>query len=174
MTRARDLASNGGLILIKTQTIGSAVSSVTVTGAFNSTYDNYLIIISGGVASASTVLNMILGSTVTGYYGNYISAAYTGTTVTNANDNNAARWLYVGYGDTSSLSMLNTIGAPFLTKNTTIKNTYASTSTTGSSGTYTGYLNNSTSYTDFTLTCNTGGTTMTGGTIYVYGYNKGA
>jgi hypothetical protein len=40
------------LTLIKTQTIGTAVSSVTVTGAFSTTYDNYKIIVSGGVASA--------------------------------------------------------------------------------------------------------------------------
>jgi hypothetical protein len=30
-----------GLVLVKAQTIGSAVSSVEVTGAFSSTYDNY-------------------------------------------------------------------------------------------------------------------------------------
>jgi len=32
-----------GLWLVKTQTVGTAVSSVQVTGAFSSTYDNPLI-----------------------------------------------------------------------------------------------------------------------------------
>lgn len=159
-----------GLQLIKKQTIGSGVSAVAVTGAFSTTYENYLIVISGGVASGQTVLNTILGATVTGYYGSYINASYTSTTVSSANDNNTARWLYTGFADTNSIQSYNVIGAPFLSKNTTIKGTYVATSTTASSGTYAGYLNNSTSYTDFTITANTGGVTLTGGTIYVYGY----
>jgi hypothetical protein len=38
---AADLNAYAGLILVKTQTIGTAVSSVTVTGAFSSTFQNY-------------------------------------------------------------------------------------------------------------------------------------
>ena len=37
-----------GLFWIKSQTIGTGVSSVTVTGAFSSDFDNYLITVSGG------------------------------------------------------------------------------------------------------------------------------
>ena len=159
-----------GLRLVKKQTIGTGVSSVAVTSAFSATYENYLIVISGGVASGQTVLNTILGATVAGYYGSYINGSYTSTTVANANDNNSARWLYTGFADTNNIQGYNVIGAPFLTKNTTIKGTYVATGTTASSGTYAGYLNNSLSYTDFTITANTGGVTLTGGTIYVYGY----
>ena len=39
---------NPGLVLIKTETIGTTVSSVTVTSAFSATYDNYKIIVAGG------------------------------------------------------------------------------------------------------------------------------
>ena len=35
--------ANQGLTLVKTQTIGSGVSSVTVTDAFSSTFENYCI-----------------------------------------------------------------------------------------------------------------------------------
>ena len=42
-----------GLTLLKTQVVGSAVASVSVTSAFSATYENYLIIYSGGAGSAS-------------------------------------------------------------------------------------------------------------------------
>ena len=38
--------ANSGLVYVKSQTIGSAVSSVNVTSAFSSTYDNYVITLS--------------------------------------------------------------------------------------------------------------------------------
>jgi hypothetical protein len=159
-----------GLRLIKKQTIGTAVASVQVTGAFSADYENYLILVSGGVSSVATVINMTLGATTTGYFGSYISCAYNSTTVTGANDNNAARWLYAGYGSTDNLTCRIDLATPFLTKNTFIRSVYATASNTGSAGPYNGYLSNTTSYTAFTLTCNTGGATMTGGIIYVYGY----
>lgn len=162
--------NKSGLQLIKKQTIGTGVSSVTVTNAFNATYENYLILVSGGVASVATVLNMTLGATATGYFGSYINGAYNATTVANANDNNAARWLYAGYGSTDNLTARIDLSMPFLTKNTYIRSLYNTASNTGSAGPYQGYLSNTLSYTDFTLTCNTGGANITGGTIYVYGY----
>ena len=47
-----------GLTLISSTTIGSAVSSVTVSNVFSSTYDNYLITVNGGAASTDMNLNM--------------------------------------------------------------------------------------------------------------------
>ena len=43
-----------GLTLVKAQTIGTTVSSVTVTDAFSATFDNYKIIISDGVGSTNS------------------------------------------------------------------------------------------------------------------------
>jgi hypothetical protein len=57
-----------GLVLISTTTIGTTVASVTVSGAFSATYDNYKIIVSGGVGSTNITLRLKLGSTTTGYY----------------------------------------------------------------------------------------------------------
>ena len=37
-----------GLWLVKTQVIGTAVSSVTVTSAFTTDYDQYMITVTGG------------------------------------------------------------------------------------------------------------------------------
>ena len=43
-----------GMWLVKTQTIGTAVSSVQVTNAFSTNYRNYLILLDGGVGSTSS------------------------------------------------------------------------------------------------------------------------
>ena len=55
-----------GLWLVKTQTVGTGVSSVTVTGAFSSTYDNYFVTYTGGTGSTQTPLRIQMGSTTTG------------------------------------------------------------------------------------------------------------
>jgi hypothetical protein len=54
-------------------TIGSAVSSVTVNGAFSAAYDAYKIIVTGGVSSiADRVVNLQLSGSATAYYYSYI------------------------------------------------------------------------------------------------------
>jgi hypothetical protein len=163
-------SSASGLSLVKTQAIGSGVSSVTVTGAFSSSYDNYLVTINGGVASTNNTLDLTLGSTTTGYYyfGAYGNA--TASTVSGDNGNNAASFRYVGSGDTSLLSGQFTLQNPNLAKATTI---YASSVRTGTGNInllFNGSETSTTQHTAFTLTANTG--TMTGGTIRVYGYQN--
>ena len=37
--------ANSGLVLVKSQTIGTGVASVTISDAFSTTYDNYRITI---------------------------------------------------------------------------------------------------------------------------------
>lgn len=158
--------TQNGLQLIKTQTIGSAVSSVTVTGVFSATYDNYKIVVSGGTGSANTYLKMTLGATSTGYYWAYLFRTYAGTS---GGDQlaNGAFWL-AGTVQTSGLKMNMEIQNPFASAVTGFQNVYDTPATGGDFDTGGGYLNNTTSYTDFTLAPNTG--TITGGTIRVYGY----
>jgi hypothetical protein len=159
-----------GLKLIKTQTIGTAVSSVAVTGAFSTTYDAYKIVIANTVTSASATINMILGATATGYY--YVSAAglfSTGASSNQAGAANATSWLAVGNTPTTNASNSLEILSPFLTAKTFYNASYVNV-TGGAAGYMSGYLDNTTSYTAFTLTPSTG--TLTGGTIYVYGYTK--
>ena len=47
--------NNGGLVYISGTTVGTGVSSVTVSSAFSSTYDNYRVIINNVDASADAV-----------------------------------------------------------------------------------------------------------------------
>jgi hypothetical protein len=162
--------SSGALTLVKSQTIGSGVSSVAVTGVFSATYDNYLVTINGGVASTNNTLDLKLGSTTTGYYyfGAYGNA--TSASVNGDNGNNASSFRYVGSGDTSILSGQFTLQNPNLAKATMI---YASSARSGTGNInllFNGSETSTTQHTDFTLLVNTG--TITGGTIRVYGYQN--
>ena len=50
MTRARDVATQGGLVLLNTTTF-SAQSTVSIDNVFSATYDKYIIIYKTGVTS---------------------------------------------------------------------------------------------------------------------------
>jgi hypothetical protein len=159
-----------GLRLVKKQTIGTGVTSVAVTNAFSATYENYKIIVSGGVSNnAGTYLNLKLGSTATGYYASRMAFLFNGTAPSNAAIANEVIFYYAGWVDTNKQNMDMDLKMPFLTKNTIVGGNYCSSSGSGFGAFYTGILADSTSYTGFTLEVG-GGATVTGGTIYVYGY----
>jgi hypothetical protein len=167
-----NLTAAGGLQFIKSQTIGSGVSSVTVTGAFSTTYDNYKIIVSGGVASTTNVLNITLGATASGYGRVQALYAYNSGTVTIDNDNFTSLFMVGAAGSVNGLSGSMEVLQPF---NATATSLYASMQSLVAGATFGvrtsfGAVLNTTSYTAFTLTTNTG--TITGGTISVYGYAK--
>jgi hypothetical protein len=161
--------AGGGLTFIKSETIGSAVSSVTVTGAFSATYDNYLIITNSGAASANVDLRLTFGGTTSDYYWSGVYMSYSSATVNGENVDNGASF-QAGYGTANSLSVYCNIQNPNLAKRTHFSANYARAITTGVQAAFQGFLNNATQYTDFTLTTSSG--TMTGGTIRVYGYQN--
>jgi hypothetical protein len=164
------LKSESGLQFVKKQTIGTAVSSVTVTDAFSATYENYKIIVSGGVASTTNVCYLKLGATATGYYWGLKARNWAGSDISTQASNGSD--FYAMEGTTSTLNWQGDLFSPFASKFTVYNSgTSIATRADGYYFTVGGYLANTTSYTDFTLTASTG--TLTGGTIYVYGYNKG-
>ena len=156
-----------GLRLVKKQTIGTAVSSVNVTSAFSATYDAYKIVVTGGSCSQNDRnFSFRLGASTTAY--NYILAyaGYSGGAIASQPGNNLGAWEYVGVANgTDGISMNVELVNPFLAKWTTIR---ADLPGLTISGMTTGVHKAATSYTDFTITPNAG--TLTGGTIYVYGY----
>jgi hypothetical protein len=156
-----------GLRLVKKQTIGTAVASVTVTDAFSATYENYKIVVSGGAASiADRNFNLKLGASTSGYNYVLMYGAYANTSVNSQPLQNGSAFNYMGAGNGSDgLSMNCDVINPFLAKWTTVR---ADLHGASISGMITGIHKSATSYTDFTLTPNEG--TWTGGTIYVYGY----
>ena len=161
--------ANQGLTLVKTQTIGSAVSSVTVTGAFSATFENYLITLAGGSSTVSGRLGLQLGSTTSGYYGSFIYALTGGGAPAQVADNNVAEFTHIASMVGSFLSAQINIHMPFTATQTTVSSQGITYGTVN--GTYNGVLANSTSYSSFTFICGSG--TMTGGRIRVYGYNNG-
>jgi len=158
-------ASAGAMTLISATTIGSAVSTVTVSNAFSATYDNYFITVSGGVSSALCVLRLQLGATTTGYYGGAVNVNFSGT-VTGSGDNNAAQFSYIGWANTDAMAAHMFVNSPNIAIKTSV---WAGPYVAGATAsTYQGMLANSTQYTAFTITPSTG--TLTGGTIRVYGF----
>jgi hypothetical protein len=163
--------SSGALTLIKTQTIGSGVSSVTVSDAFSSTYDNYLITINGGVASGGSTIDLQLGSTTTGYYWFGIYGEPNSSTVTGLNGDNQTKFRYVGAGDIFNLSGQVTIQNPNLAKRTALYSNGTRTGTNLVIPAVAGSETSTTQHTAFTLLASSP-ETFTGGTIAVFGYAK--
>ena len=160
---------NSALVLISSTTIGTTVSSVTVSSAFSATYDNYFINIGGGISSASTSLRMTLGATATGYYAGGLANTFASATTTASNQSNTAFWT-VGASSANSIHSNVILTSPNLAKVTLFSSNYIFSTTTGDSNLAGGFLNDSTAYTAFTITPTTG--TLTGGTIRVYGYTN--
>lgn len=161
-------ANLAGLVLVKSQTIGTSVNAVTVSSAFSSTYDSYKIIVTGGAGSGTQFLSLTIGAAATQYRYSLVYATYATATPLAAVATNAASYVYAGVTNTTGIFCDLDIHSPFLTKNTQFRSVYNSSNEAGQSQ---GYLNDTSSYTSFTLTAS-GASTMTGGVVYVYGYRK--
>jgi hypothetical protein len=162
----------GGLTLVSATTIGSAVGSVTVSGAFSATYDAYKIVVTGGAGSANAGLTLTLGSASTGYYATYFrTTSASNATYDGQVTNNGAGWNEFGFGTSSGLGMNIELLSPFLAKTTIANGNYTRGNQTSiGAGSVSGFLNDTTSYTAFTITSASG--TLTGGTVRVYGYSN--
>lgn len=156
----------GGLVHITNSTVGTGVSTHTVSSCFSSSYDNYKIIYAAGVGSNPVAISMQLGASVTGYYQGLQYVSYGTGAVSSTSNNNAASWGYIGEASASMTAINVDVHSPFLAKFSTMFGGYSGTV----AGTISGYHGVATSYTGFTLA--TAGNTMTGGTVTVYGYRK--
>lgn len=164
---ASDMNAVGGW-LVKTQTVGAGVSSVTVTGAFSADYDNYRIIYTGGTASTQTGLNLQLGSANSQYFFNLFYSLYTVPMIQILSYNGTSSFVYAGAMDSNQNPFASfDLYQPFAAASTRI---YSQWMQTDSSGFGAGVQKQNTSYTAFTLTTQTG--TITGGTIRVYGFRN--
>jgi len=162
--------ANSGLVYIKQQTVGNGVSTVSVTDAFSSTYDNYEIIYSGGTSSVNNNFNLYLTGQSSNYYNVLLYGTYTATGPSIATTNNdRAFWPWVGGGFTTNGNFARvTLLSPFEAKYTRI------TSPTYQGDTNAGFMSGvnktASSATGFTITSDSG--TISGGVIFVYGYRK--
>ena len=160
-----------GLELIKVETIGTTVSSIPVASAFSTTYDNYKVIIQGGTASTTGDLSIQMTGATTGYYSGTLRIVAAGTGSFTGQSNQSSMEIGRYTTGTNQPSATLEIMAPFQAARTTMTSTSIFADTTnGPVRTIAGFLNNTTSYTGFTVIAGTG--TLTGGTISVYGYMK--
>jgi hypothetical protein len=162
-----------GLWLVKTQTVSSspAVTSVTVTDAFSADYDNYRIIYDGGTHSGGGSLNLQFGSTTSGYHYAYIFNQYSATAVVGGGSTVATNFDSIGRGATNGNNLNCDVFGPFLSQRTGVKYLATDYLATGFNVNGTGFLDDATSYTSFTILV-AGGFNITGGTIRVYGYRN--
>lgn len=163
-------AADSGLTLISSTTIGSAVSSIAITGAFSATYDNYRVLISINSASTAGALSVQMGATTTGYYRFIVFGDFTASTVNGANAANAANYASgAGYNTDGGQGILDILN-PFASNQTGFSSSTTRYDTTSVVSMGAGYLNNTISYTDVTFLASAGN--VTGGTIKIYGYKN--
>ncbi len=159
--------ANAGLVYVTSATVGTGVSSVTVSNAFNSTYDNYLIKITGMTGSAAADTTFQLGGITTAVYitsGWYqlISSATINTYTTTAATMPAGTM-----ATTQNTQITIEISSPNLAVTKYVQMNSASATLRANSATQIG---SSVQATGFTIAPASG--TITGGTITVYGYRK--
>ena len=159
--------NNGGLVYITGTTIGSAVSSVTVSNVFSSTYDNYRVLITGGTGSGANNLAFQFASITgtvyrqLGYYQGWGSATVTDY----ADGAGSTTWLAVNTSGAYMLDML--ITNPYnAVKKFAVINGYNATNQYS----FPSFCDSTTSSTGFTVSLVSG--TLTGGTVRVYGYRQ--
>ena len=106
-----------GMWLVKSQTVGSGVSSVTVTGAFSSDYDNYRIVYANAIGSSIDWLNMTLNgaSGVSYTWGHYF--IQIGVTAGSTTSGGATSWRTAVMGN--RFQVIIDVCNPFLTARTT-------------------------------------------------------
>lgn len=160
-----------GLWLVKSQAVGSGVTSVTVNNAFSADYKNYVVIAESISCSNDNSLGLQLTSggtpSTTAYFGSLIFA--NAGSAQQATDTNAAQASYIGaHGVNLGVSLNVTVCGPFASVVTGFYNGAYARSTFY--GTYNGYHAVAASYDGFKIIPSVG--TMTGGTIRVYGYRN--
>jgi hypothetical protein len=142
---------------------------VTVTGAFSADYDNYRIIYSNGVASATdSNIELQLGASTASYDEGLIYNTFATATVNGFQRQNQTSWLWGGNANQQQNLFNIDLFGPFTTRYTYYKsNGFSSLAANGLSG---GTHKVATSYSGFTLKPSSG--TITGGTLRVYGYRN--
>jgi hypothetical protein len=153
-----------GLRLIKKQTVGTGIATVTVTDAFSATYDSYKIIYTGYVNSGvGGAIYLRLGGNTTNYQTNLISINNSGGVTAQPGIGN---FITVGVTSTSVGQIDVDVHRPFQALPCNVQTrSYRQFDIFMGGGTDA----NSVSRTSFNLTAQSS-QTFTGGTVYVYGY----
>jgi hypothetical protein len=165
-------APSSGLVRIGSTSLSG--SSTNITSVFSTTYKNYRIIIDDAVATARGYMSFRIGANVSSsiYYYAGISRLSSGST--DFTGGNAANLVRLGNWENATQANIRAYGAtieiqnPYEAKTTTFQNLFGGGSITDTyAGTSGGVVNDTTSYTGFTIGTEAG--TFTGN-VTVYGY----
>jgi len=151
-----------------TVTIGTSNTSVTVSGAFSATYNNYRIIVSGGLSSANGNLNFQLSNSTGSTYSTSGWFMTPGTATLNAYSPAATtQWLMSPMNTTRYMAIMDLIN-PFQSQQT-----FGRTTGAGTVSAYDFIVSDTStaSSTGFKLLPDSPAN-ITGGTIRVYGYRQ--
>jgi hypothetical protein len=160
--------SAGGLVFIKSQTVGNNVYSVTVSSAFSSTYDNYKILYSGGAGSANGDMNIQLSGGTSADYDSAITYVTFGSGSPQAArsvSQTSANWAGANYTGGTYCDI--TVMGPNLARHTIFNSELWRTDL--GLGRSTSVHKVASAYTGFVLSSSSA---MNGGVICVYGYRK--
>jgi hypothetical protein len=171
MTRARDVASNGGLVLLNKTTFTTA-ATMTFSNVYSASFSNYFITISGSNSAANAQFayrNANSGTPSSSTDWNGVEVYSNNATVPSNYAGGLSDRVHASDGGTGSTTGLIYVFYPFLQRQTRLQSSSVGFSSSGSFSTVIvsgGFQNNSTSYDGFVLTTNTG--TFTGD-VSVYG-----
>lgn len=163
-----------GLRLISKTTIGSAVTSVTVTSPFSATYAGYkIMVVDSTLSAAGAAFHWQLAASGTQssvLYSYGIAAMDYAANAFSYIRGQSTSQIVCGYSVTAGGTVSTTFDVlnPFAAKDTHFIGINYVGSSTGYAGMGAGIHQVGTSYNGFRLSASSG--TITGGTIYVYGY----
>ena len=174
---AADLNQSSGLVLVKTQTAGTAVSSMTITNCFSLTFHNYFLTVTGGTfntANTQVQGRLVAGGVEasTGYKNRLLYSSYSASTPLAASSITNQRILWWGgtkANATAPVFCRLWLMGVYLTDGTYM--TSDAYGTDGFAGNSSCYHTTPASYDGIKINPETG--TMTGCTVRVYGYNNG-
>lgn len=123
LSRARDVATQGGLVLITQFTVNPAASTVNITNCFNSTYDNYRLVVNAlTVASNSDIRMRLLSGTTassTLYYDAQVGLTSGGSAYNVAGNNVSGVYLFsISSSNPTQSSVACDINKPFINTKT--------------------------------------------------------
>jgi hypothetical protein len=115
MTRARDVASQGGLVLLNTTTISGAATT-NIDGVFTSAYENYMLVLNCTAAGDTEILTKLRanGTTNTNYHEwwGWYQGSGTPWTAISSSTATSWNWAYAYASNEQSTSAIATITAP--------------------------------------------------------------
>lgn len=162
-------AVGGGLTLVKSQTIGTAVATIDITDCFSATYDQYLVswrtTPSTTLAIRAQFLTSVPAAITTGYYYAGYYSQFTSSTLNGVNQNNGSSYqvgnISAGAQGAGQFTLLN----PFVTDISYMTTQFTDA---GNPYQYSGYNSSILALPSLRLNTSTG--TITGGYVKVYGY----